>query len=175
MVPEFYAMESGFLPQVEKKNEEFSCPGIISIETKQNTPATSSTERFFFNPSLRAVIFPSLWDLPGCSWARGLLFLFPCPAPLGPDGAGQRWLTLAPHLGLLWQWQRSERSAPGKWTKETCIRAESPCPIIAGSSDPLIFLSFCDMFRKSFACAVYSLWVFYLLFWANRESAFRFW
>lgn len=84
--------------------------------------------------------------------------LFLCPAPSCPDGGWRRWLMLSPHLWILREGQCLQHSAAGNWTKETCFRVESPCPITEDSSDPFIFLSFCGTFRKSFAYAVYSFW-----------------
>lgn len=92
-----------------------------------------------------------------------------------PDGGWQRWLMLSPHLWILWEGQCLQHSAAGNWTKEACVRVESPCPITEDSSDPFIFLSFCDMFRKSFAHAVHSFWAIFSFLGANKESAFRFW
>ena len=145
---------------------KFSCSGIISIKTQHFCVC------FFFKSCLPLSSIVS--ETCQGTGKGGLLCFLALPA-LSPDGAQVRWLMLSLHLRILWEWQCSEHSSPGNWATRTRTGAESLCQITAESSDPLIFLSFCDTFRKSSAHAVYSLWAILSFFWANREAAFRFW
>lgn len=140
-------------------------------QTKALNLCPSSTECCFLKSylplsSTASKIFQGAAEQEVCS-------LFPCPAPPQSRWCMAEVTHAVTSLVDLRGWQRSEHS-PANWTTETPIGAESLCQITADSSNPLIFLSFWDMFGKSFAHAVYSLWVILSVI-LGRESAFGFW
>lgn len=144
-----------FSSLAEKKTEKFSCWGIISTETKQNNSFVSGTECFFFKSSLplsctafEACQGTAEWEgsaavacpaPPQCRWCTAEV-THAVNLTCGSGGNDSTWGTLPVVAG------------PQKHNG-----AESLCQTTAGSPDPLIFLSFCDMFRKPFAHDVYSL------------------